>query len=85
MWSTGKVGHVEIERCKGNCECQVMCKGCENNERYSYSRLVREISFTFYHRTDNNVDEEVQGVHGDDANVGGGCSPIAVGPKASGR
>ena len=47
----------------------MMCEGCENNERYSYSKLVREMSFTFYHHTDDNVDEEVQGVHGDDANV----------------
>jgi hypothetical protein len=27
------------------------------------------MSVTFYHHTDNKVDEEVQGVHGDDANV----------------
>jgi len=31
--------------------------------------LVRDVSVTFYHHTDNQVDGEVQGVHGGDANV----------------
>lgn len=32
--------------------------------------LVRDMSVTFYHHTDNKVDGEVQGVHDDDANAG---------------
>lgn len=31
--------------------------------------LVRDMSVSFYHHTDNKVDGEVQGAHGDDENV----------------
>jgi hypothetical protein len=45
-----------------NCECQVVCEGCENNERDSDSNTrARYTSVAFYHHTDNEVDGEVQG------------------------
>ena len=31
--------------------------------------FVRDVLVTFYHHKDNKVDGEVQGVHGDDANI----------------
>ena len=61
-----------------NCKCEVVCEGCENNERDSDSNTrARYKSVAFYHHTDSEVDGEVQGRPRDCANVGwmsGDCS-----------
>lgn len=51
--SCGDGGNVEIEAVQRNCECQMMRKGCENNEKDSDSDTrVRDLSATFFHLTE---------------------------------